>query len=147
MVPPPYRTIYCAIEYQPLYPSQPRGCFDFSSINTRSLLDVHITNILLYHSNLPFSSRMPELELLIIDCFIKQLIVYNIVGSILFVLFIFIAKICPRHFRRWAGYYAHTRKKKWLCSKRGSETADRLHFTLFLVKCNTSMCSLDLTLR
>ena len=79
---------------------------------TRLLLDVHITNTLLYHSNLRFSSRMPELELLIIDCFIKQLIAYDIVDSILFVLLIFIEKICPRHFRRWAGYYAHTRKKK-----------------------------------
>ena len=54
---------------------------------------------------------MPELKLLIIDCFIKQLIVYNIVDSILFVLLIFIEKICPGHFRRWAGYYAHTSKK------------------------------------
>ena len=54
---------------------------------------------------------MPELELFIIDCFIKQLIVYSIVDSILFVLFVFIENICPRHFLRWAGYYAHTRKK------------------------------------
>ena len=35
----------------------------------------------------------------------------------------------------------------WLCSKRWSETADGLHSTLFPVKCDIPICSLDLTLR
>ena len=35
----------------------------------------------------------------------------------------------------------------WLCSKRWSETEDGLHSTLFPVKYDISMCSLDLTLR
>ena len=33
------------------------------------------------------------------------------------------------------------------CSKRWSEIADGLHSTLFSVKCDIPMCSLDLTLR
>ena len=35
----------------------------------------------------------------------------------------------------------------WLCRKRWSEIADSLHSTLFLVKCDIPMCSLDLALR
>ena len=66
----------------------------------------------LQHSNLPFSSGILELELSIIDRLIKQLIVHDIVDSILFILFMFIEKRCPRHFRRCAGFYAHTNKKK-----------------------------------
>ena len=47
----------------------------------------------------------------------KNCIVYTFyIRLFTFYLFIFTAKICPRHFRRWADQCSNTAKKAYLCT-------------------------------